>query len=154
MLEFRKILFPVDLSEVSPKLVEFALTMAQRFSAELHVINVVRTLMAQSQALDFSSEEIEQLRERYYAKLGEQLDQFVQKHLYCYQPVVTAHLLGDPADGILDYIEKQDIDLVVMGTHGRKGLDKIIFGSVAQRVVQMSPAPVLTVNPHRLDHAS
>ncbi|MCB2226569.1 MAG: universal stress protein [Desulfarculaceae bacterium] len=153
MIQFNKILFPVDLSEVSPKLVEFALTMAQRFEAELHVVNVVRPLLAQSQGLDFTGEEIEQLRERYYEKLGVQLDEFVKKHLYCYGKVVTAHLLGDPSDGILDYIKDNGIELVIMGTHGRKGLDKILFGSVAQRIVQMSPVPVMTINPHRGNQA-
>jgi len=149
VLEFKKILFPVDMSKVSPKLVEFALTMAQRFSAELHVINVTRPLLAQSPGLAFSSEEIKQIRERYYSKAAEQLDEFVQTHLGGYAPLKTAHLRGDPAEGILRYIKDNGISLVVMGTHGRKGLDKILFGSVAQRVVQMSPAPVLTINPHR-----
>jgi len=154
MLEFSKILFPVDLSEVSPKLAESALTMAQRFDAELHVINVTRPLMAQAQGIDFSHEEIEKIRESYYHKMGEQLDQFVAEHLDGYAKAVTAHLRGDPSDGILHYIKENGISLVVMGTHGRKGLDKILFGSVAQRIVQMSPVPVLTVNPHRGEPAS
>jgi len=154
MLDFKKILFPVDLSEVSPKLVEFARTVAQRFDAELHVINVTRPLLAQSQGIDFSHEGIEKIRESYYQKMGEQLDQFVAEHLAGYGKIVTAHLQGDPSDGILHYIKENGISLVIMGTHGRKGLDKILFGSVAQRIVQMSPVPVMTVNPHRGNEAS
>ncbi len=56
---------------------------------------------------------------------------------------------GDPAEEILKYIAAQKVDLVIMGTHGRKGLDRILFGSVATQVVQKSPAPVLTINPYR-----
>jgi nucleotide-binding universal stress UspA family protein len=49
----------------------------------------------------------------------------------------------------LRYVEADGIDLVVMGTHGRKGLDRILFGSVAHHVVTTCPVPVMTVNPHR-----
>jgi len=54
---------------------------------------------------------------------------------------------GDPSEEILRYIQEEGIDLVVMGTHGRKGLDKVIFGSVAERVVKSAPVPVMVVNP-------
>jgi len=56
---------------------------------------------------------------------------------------------GDPAEEILKYVESEKVDLVIMGTHGRKGLDRILFGSVANEVVKRSPAPVLTINPYR-----
>ena len=57
---------------------------------------------------------------------------------------------GDPANQIIKVIEAENIDLVIMGTHGRKGLEHTIFGSVAQNVVQRSPVPVLTINPYKL----
>ena len=57
---------------------------------------------------------------------------------------------GDPASKILETIESEDIDMVVLGTHGRKGLEHAIFGSVAENVVKKSPVPVLTVNPYKL----
>jgi nucleotide-binding universal stress UspA family protein len=56
--------------------------------------------------------------------------------------------LGDAAEEILKYVRSEGIDLIIMGTHGRKGLEKIVFGSVAERVVQKSPVPVLTINPY------
>ena len=56
---------------------------------------------------------------------------------------------GEPATEILKMIESEGIDLVVMGTHGRKGLEHTIFGSVAENVVKKSPVPVLTVNPYK-----
>ena len=61
----------------------------------------------------------------------------------------TAVVAGDAAEKIIEYIEDQNIDLVIMGTHGRKGMDKIIFGSVAERVVKTSPVPVMVVNPYK-----
>jgi nucleotide-binding universal stress UspA family protein len=57
---------------------------------------------------------------------------------------------GDPSTEILQAIEKGNIDLVVMGTHGRKGLEHTIFGSVAENVVKRSSAPVLVINPHKV----
>jgi len=56
---------------------------------------------------------------------------------------------GDAAEKIIEYIGDQHIDLVIMGTHGRKGMDKIIFGSVAERVVKTSPVPAMVVNPYK-----
>ena len=58
-------------------------------------------------------------------------------------------VLGDPAEEILNYAQAEGIDLIIIGTHGRKGLERIIFGSVAERVLKKSPVPVLTVNPYR-----
>jgi nucleotide-binding universal stress UspA family protein len=57
---------------------------------------------------------------------------------------------GDPATKILASIEPEGIDLVVLGTHGRRGLEHTIFGSVAENVVKQSPVPVLVVNPHKV----
>ena len=57
---------------------------------------------------------------------------------------------GDIAEEILRYIREEGIDLLIMGTHGRKGLDRIVFGSVAERLVKTSPVPVMLVNPYQM----
>lgn len=59
-------------------------------------------------------------------------------------------LTGDPAKEILKFIESEEIDMVIMGTHGRKGLEHVFFGSVAENVLRRSPVPVLVINPHTL----
>lgn len=59
-------------------------------------------------------------------------------------------LFGDPAQEILRFIEAEIIGMVIMGTHGRKGLEHVLFGSVAENVVKMSPVPVLTINPYKI----
>jgi nucleotide-binding universal stress UspA family protein len=58
--------------------------------------------------------------------------------------------LGEPGQEIVKTVEKENIDLVVMGTHGRKGLQQTLFGTVAHYVVMHSKAPVLIVNPYRV----
>ena len=64
-----------------------------------------------------------------------------------FQKIVVS---GDAADEILKVIESEDIDLLIMGTHGRKGVEHVIYGSVAEKVVKKSPVPVLMINPYKL----
>jgi nucleotide-binding universal stress UspA family protein len=59
--------------------------------------------------------------------------------------VVTEIVEGNPYKEILEYVAEHDIDMIIMGTHGRSGLDRVVMGSVAERVVRRSPVPVLTV---------
>jgi nucleotide-binding universal stress UspA family protein len=57
---------------------------------------------------------------------------------------------GDTVDEILKVIKSEDIDLLIVGTHARKGLEHTIFGSVAEKVVRKSPVPVLVINPYKV----
>ena len=76
---------------------------------------------------------------------------FCEEHLQGCLDFEKLMLSGDPAPAILKTIDSIGIDLVVMGSHGRKGLEETIFGSVAENVLKKSPVPVLTVNPYRLN---
>ncbi len=68
---------------------------------------------------------------------------------YCYNKNYHSEVVeGHPAEKIIEYAKEKNVDLIIMGTHGRRGLDRIIFGSVADYVVKYSPIPVLTVNPY------
>ena len=58
-------------------------------------------------------------------------------------------LVGDVAEEIIRHTEESGMDLIVMGTHGYKGIEKVMFGSVAEKVVRSSPCPVLTINPYK-----
>jgi nucleotide-binding universal stress UspA family protein len=66
------------------------------------------------------------------------------------QDIETTIAVGDVAEEIIKYAEKSGTDMIVIGTHGRKGLEKIMFGSVAAGVVKGAHCPVLTVNPHKV----
>ena len=77
------------------------------------------------------------------------LYEFVDEHFSEFPQTKTAVVAGDASEEIINYIQENKIDLVIMATHGRKGMDKIIFGSVAERVVKTSPVPVMVVNPFR-----
>ncbi|CAN2040144.1 Universal stress protein [Candidatus Magnetomoraceae bacterium gMMP-15] len=147
MKEFKKILFPVDLSETSEIIVPYVKTMAQKFDAEIHLLFVSRVFeyftaiyvphpsvnRFESEVVEGATKKLEEFKEEYFADLPKT------------KMTVTP---GDAAEDILKYIKSEGMDLVIMATHGRKGLDKIIFGSVAEQVVKTANVPVLIVNPY------
>ena len=147
MQYFKKILFPVDLSEVSPKLVPYVKEMAATFGAEVHLLFVARILqhftsiyVPHPSVSKFEAEVVEGAEKK--------LQEFVEEQFES-DSCTARVVLGDPAEEILNYAQAEGIDLIIIGTHGRKGIERIIFGSVAERVLKKSPVPVLTVNPYR-----
>lgn len=79
------------------------------------------------------------------------MDRVCEEQLQSCPNPQTRIVSGDPATEILKTIETEDIDMVIMATHGRKGLEHIILGSVAENVVKKSPVPVMTVNPYKIE---
>lgn len=142
-----KMLFPVDLSGVSPKVVPDVLEMAHKFNAEIHLLYVANTLeqydtfYVPHPSLDRFEVELHEASER-------RLLDFEHEFFKDYPYVQRVVLDGKPVETILDYIKSQRIDMVVLGTRGRRGLDRMIFGSIAEQVVKESPVPVLSINPY------
>jgi nucleotide-binding universal stress UspA family protein len=77
----------------------------------------------------------------------EKMSATAQEAFKGFKKVEARVVQGAPADKILEVAKKEGVDLIIMGTHGRKGLERAIFGSVCDRVVRSAPCPVLTVNP-------
>lgn len=147
MKPVKKILFPADLSAASPGIVPWVKELADKFGAEITVLFVARVFghysgmgVPYAYVTDFEAEIVKGAENS--------LTEFMNTHFQGYQ--AKAELLrGYPAEEIIKYSQTQGVDLIVIGTHGRKGLERIIFGSVAEHVVKHSPVPVLTVNPYR-----
>jgi nucleotide-binding universal stress UspA family protein len=146
MSSIKKVLFPVDLSESSPKIVPMIKEMVELLQAELHILFVARAFehyaglgVAIPYIHDFEAELTKQ------AERG--LVEFLETHFQGMK-YVSAVLPGDPAEKILDYAKNEGIGMIIMGTHGRKGIERIIFGSVAEFVVKYSRVPVLTIKPN------
>ncbi|REJ68158.1 MAG: universal stress protein [Planctomycetota bacterium] len=146
MVSFERILFPTDFSAYSAAAREYAGTLAEQFDAELHLLHVLEQhagidpVFAAGLAIPTASAESsawaeEKLAEVYTAA-------WTEAHR-----VVRATAKGPPFLEILRYAEEHQIDLIVMGTHGRSGLAHVLMGSVAERVVRKSRCPVLTVRP-------
>jgi nucleotide-binding universal stress UspA family protein len=145
MINYSKILFPLDLSETSPVIAKHVLSMAQKFGAELHVLNVVPTYDGPTFAsYNIVMDEIKEDAEK-------AIKEFCGENFPGLQNIVIHVSVGHTGRQVLKYADNNGIDLIIMGTHGRSGLGKVFFGSVAQRVVQSSTIPVLTVHPEEDD---
>jgi nucleotide-binding universal stress UspA family protein len=148
MKEFRKILVPVDFSENSPKLLQDAADIAQRFDAELTVVFVVQSFEDYS-GFFVPHIPIHQFEEEMVQSATTKMENFLAENLKTNIPHNSKILQGDIAEELINFAKENNIALIIMGTHGYKGLEKALFGSVAERVVKTAPCPVLTINPYK-----
>lgn len=146
MFQVRRILFPTDFSETAEAALDQALLLAGTLGAQLHVLYVHVLLedeptdserrLPEKAALETRLTELVEGRRRRLGTLGHEFDVDV---------VRTEERGYSPSGAILDYVVEQEIDLVVMGSHGRRGLGRWLLGSVASQVVHHAPCPVLVV---------
>lgn len=141
----KKILVPVDLSPASTILLEYANTIAEKFAAKIICLFVAEdpysyTGLPVDVRLDPYDEGIEAYSRKHMKSFIEENRKRVTG---AWEGVV---ITGHPAREIIDYAAKEKIDIIVIGTHGFTGLDRMIFGSVAEKVIKMAPCPVLVVN--------
>jgi nucleotide-binding universal stress UspA family protein len=145
MLEIKKILFPVDFSEAVDELVPFALTLAQKFAADLYVLTVTPD-MSSFATFYAPHSNIQGFQDEVYKGAEKKIDALMH-HLKDARKVETRIVKGSPAEQIIETAKKEGIDLIVMGTHSRKGLEKAIFGSVCDKVIKSAVCPVLSIPP-------
>ena len=148
MKAFNKILAPLDLSEASPKLAPYILTMAEKFDAEVHLLFVAR-LLQYFTGFSVPHASIAEFEKFLLDGSQKQLYDFKEQHFKTWPKIRATVVIGDISDEILKYCDQNAIDLMIMGTHGRKGLDRAVFGSVADRVIKTASVPVLIINPYR-----
>jgi nucleotide-binding universal stress UspA family protein len=139
------ILVAVDGSETASTALDHALQLATAFDATVHAIHVVDPRVAIVQ--DESGSEYDQRYQQYLGRHGRELLETVTERADSRnQRVETALETGIPHETVVSYADEHDIDLIVMGTHGRSGLDRMLLGSVTERVVRLSDVPVLAVH--------
>ncbi|QZX98672.1 universal stress protein [Halobaculum rubrum] len=134
------ILVPTDGSPAADAAVEHAVTLADRFDATLHALYVVdaTAYSAIEAGTDIVAEALETEGEDAVSRISEAADD-------AELPVIESVTSGTAYRSILEYADDNDIDMIVMGTHGRRGLDRYLLGSVTERVVRSANQPVLTV---------
>jgi nucleotide-binding universal stress UspA family protein len=150
MKEIKNILVPVDLSQSSPKLVPYATLMQEKFGSEIHLLFVVSVFDPLTSTY-VSPTLIERVGVERMEGAGKRLQKFKEDYFKDLPGVKTVVTSGDVSKEILKYIQAEGIDLLIIGTHGRKGIEEAIFGSVANRVSKMATVPVLLVNPYTTD---
>ena len=148
MKEFKKVLFPLDLSESSVKIVPYVRAVAGKFDSQIHLLFVAR-VFDYFTGIYVPHPSITQFEKEIITGAEQRLSEFTEEYFKDCPNTKATVVAGDASEEIIRYIESNGIDLVVMGTHGRKGLDKVIFGSVAERVIKSAPVPVLVVNPYK-----
>lgn len=139
---FKHILVPTDFGESSGRAVVIAAELAEKFSASLTLLHSYEVPIIGYPGVIIPADLIVSVREAAQAQLDRQLAE-VRAGGVKVEGVLG---FGAPAQEIAGAIERTHADLVVMGTHGRKGLNRVLVGSVAEKVVRMSPVPVLTVH--------
>ncbi len=141
----QRILVPTDFSETAERALDLALDLARRFAAEIHLLHV-RVLLEDPHHEEEYHRELERLMTREDQRTREVLGNARDATR---QVVVHPHLVRglSEAETICETVSDLGCDLVVMGTHGRRGLKHFLLGSVAERVVRSCPIPVLTVRP-------
>jgi len=146
---FNRILVPLDFSAPSDAALEYARTVATRFGASLHLLHVADDPYRALYSAEVYVPEVEGLREEILTDAARRLKERLQSSDIHELGATVDAMVGRPAWSIVDYAESHDIDLIVMGTHGRGGMSHLLMGSVAERVVRTAPCPVLTVRQSR-----
>lgn len=139
---YDRILVPTDGSAATERAVDEAIDLAAEHGATIHALYVVNTASFASIPTESSVEGVSDMLEREGDAALETVRTAASERGVAAESV---QLDGSPAREIVRYAERADCDLVVMGTHGRGGIDRLLLGSVAERVVRSSTVPVLTV---------
>jgi nucleotide-binding universal stress UspA family protein len=145
----KRILWPTDFSPLSRHAAKYARGFRDVFKAELHVLHVItppvtpdlNVMLPAEPPAAFSSEELHTMGREF-------LQRTIREEFGDEKGILYKTLLGTPWNGICEYAEKNEIDLIIIGTHGRTGLTRALMGSTAERVVQHASCPVLVVK-HR-----
>jgi universal stress protein A len=153
MIRLEKILFPTDFSPATDTARDYAIGLAREFDAELHLLHVMEDLAARLPEFGmglafpaFVADSATRLRD-YEQQAIAQLTEITPDGADRLRRCVIAVKEGRTFEQITEYAQAHRIDLIVMGTHGRSGLAHVLLGSVAERVLQRAPCPVLTVRP-------
>lgn len=146
MIKFNKILFATDMSEISETAFEYALTLSEEFNAKLIIMHVI------NQSIDLYSFYVphisfETIEHEIAIGAEKMMDKFCREKMKSYDNYEKYIVTGIPDIEILKKADLEKVDLIVIGTHGRIGVDHLLFGSTAEKVIKRAVCPVMTVRP-------
>jgi nucleotide-binding universal stress UspA family protein len=144
MLEIGRILCPTDFSDFSERAYDYGLSLARHYKAELYLLHVVRPVI-----IGYPEYAIPDSVNEFYGELREhaeeQLREFAKVHTEGNVQAIVAVEEGVVTESILDFARENSVDMIVMGTHGRRGFQRLTLGSVTERVLRRAGCPVLAV---------
>ncbi len=147
MFKVMKILYPTDFSESSLEALKYAVSFARSCQAKLILMHVVNEKIF-SEGLSLARVSApESLGQELAAEAGRQLRMIIPSDLRQGLDVETVILSGNPSSEVIRYAKDNHVDMIVIGTAGRSGVEHMMFGSTAEKVVRGAPCPVLSVKP-------
>jgi len=144
MKEFKTILFANDFAETSEEVFDYALSLARKYGAKLLIVHVINEPV-DLRGFYVPHISFENLEKEIVEGAEKMMDKFCRTKVKDFADYETMILSGIPYEEIIKKAEDAQASLIVMGTHGRRGLDHMLFGSTAERVVRGAGCPVLTV---------
>jgi len=143
-LEIKKILVPIDFSDYSKNSLKYAVNFADQFNSEITLIYVVEPVIY---PLDFSMGQIAipSVNAEWDLKAKEELEKLAKQEIPESFKVSVKIKTGKPFLEIIDTAAEENVDLIIIATHGHSGVEHILFGSTAEKVVRKAPCPVLTL---------
>lgn len=149
---YKKILIPLDGSELAESALEHGLKLAEKFGSEVYLLQVVMPVVGTLAPYELEYQFSESLRQQVVNQANEYLGQVAKKYEAGLGGKLHWKVIeGVVVDNILDYADFQGIDLIVMATHGRSGIGRWVFGSVAERVLRGSKCPIFLIRPVETD---
>lgn len=146
MLQLQKILFPTDFSKCAEQALAHAVFLAEKYDAEIHVLHVVTLFKDQPGIISNEITETEETIRKLENIAERQLNKVVDSKGLDDMKIITATKREvSAAPAILEYASDNNIDLIVMGTHGRRGFGHLLLGSAAEEVVRLAVCPVFTI---------
>ncbi len=146
MKKIEKILFPIDFAEKFETMLPWVATFVNRFDATLYVLFVAQDL-ADLSSFHVPHGNLQQFQEEVLKAAEKKMSAAAKEDFKAFKKVEARVAQGAPAEKIIQTAKAEGVDLIIMATHGRKGLERAIFGSVCDKVVRTAPCPVLTINP-------
>lgn len=144
MKEFKTILFANDFAETSEEVFDYALSLAKKYGARLLIVHVINEPV-DLRGFYVPHISFENLEKEIVEGAEKMMDKFCRTKVKDFADYETTILSGIPYEEIIKKADETQASLIVMGTHGRRGLDHMLFGSTAERVVRGAGCPVLTV---------
>lgn len=144
MKDINHIIVPVDLEEHTEKLIEYAAYIAGKLNAKLTVVHVVEPFPAIGD-IELGMATIQEYTQNRIRHAQKFLETLAKPYPNCEKII----LQGEIVDEIVDYAKEKETEIIVLGTHGNKGIEKLLLGSVAERVVKAAHCPTLVMNPFK-----
>jgi nucleotide-binding universal stress UspA family protein len=143
-MEIKSILFPTDFSEGSSQALKYAVDMAKKYGAKLYIVHVIYDI-AKASGWYVPHVSVDQMYKDIEISAKKELERFGVEELSGIKDIERTVITGVPHEEIVNFANKNKVDIVIIATHGRKGIDRLLFGSTAAQVVRFAPCPVLTV---------